>query len=82
MKFVIDKDVPEILHIYDKDELISSGHVGYYAAATDEMRKLRNQVALLREALEYISSPTQTRNLLWWQKKAREALEQEYRKND
>lgn len=35
---------------------------------------LREEVERLRQALEKISSPSQTQKLLWWQIEAREAL--------
>jgi hypothetical protein len=42
----------------------------------DGLKYAQAEIERLREALLQISSPTQTRDLLWWQEAARTALEQ------
>lgn len=40
----------------------------------EDKRDMTNMLALAIHALEKIASPTQTKDLLWWQIEAREAL--------
>ncbi len=43
--------------------------------ADAKIERLRVENARLRDFLTAISSPTQTDNLLWWQRAARDALD-------
>lgn len=61
----IDKD------IFDSQEKYYKVQMEALAAERDA---LKAKLDVATEALEHISSPTQTKNLLWWQMDARTAL--------
>jgi hypothetical protein len=52
MRFEVDKTLPELLHVYEGEELISSGNVMYYIGVRDECNKLKEENKRLKDSLK------------------------------